>query len=75
MAEKNNPRVAYLAGILDGFRLARAETQDEAEELIDAIRKGDIDARIRAARAEATSRQASDDADEPDERDPGTRLN
>jgi hypothetical protein len=29
-----DPKVAYLAGVLDGFRLARAETQDEAEELI-----------------------------------------
>jgi hypothetical protein len=33
----------------DGFRLARAETQDEAEALIDAINKADVEARIRAA--------------------------
>ena len=50
-AQSTNPKAAYLAGVLDGFRLSWAETQDDAEALIDAINKGDVDARIRAARA------------------------
>ena len=66
-----DPKAAYLAGILDGFRLARAETQNEAEKLV-AISKGDVEARIQAAPAELKRQQAIDAAAE---RDPDTRLN
>jgi hypothetical protein len=75
MTEKTNPKAAYLAGILDGFRLSQAKTMSEAEALIAEINKGDVEARIRAARAEMTRRQAIEGADEPDERDPTTWLN
>jgi len=41
---------AYLLGIKDGFRLARAQTQPEAEDLCDEIRTS-MDARLRDVRA------------------------
>jgi len=71
---RTNQKAAYLAGILDGFRLARADTQAEAETIIAAIDKADVDARVRAARAEAARWRTIDSAIET-ERDPGTRLN
>jgi hypothetical protein len=74
MTQRTDPKAAYLGGVLDGFRLARAETQSEAEELIAGINKGDVEARIRAACAEMTRRQAIDSAAET-ERDPEARLN
>jgi membrane protein involved in colicin uptake len=63
-----------LAGVLDGFRLARAETQAKAEDVIDEINKADVEARIRAARAEIARGQALDSAAET-EPDPPTRPN
>jgi hypothetical protein len=65
-------KAAYLAGIIDGFNLARTKTKDEAEALITEINKADVEARIRAAPAELRRRQAIDAAAE---RDPETRLN
>jgi hypothetical protein len=64
-----------LTGILDGFRLARAQTKDEAETLIAEINKADVDARVRAARAEAARRQRAIDVAAEAEREPETRLN
>jgi hypothetical protein len=74
MTQRTDPKAAYLAGVLDGFRLSRANTQAEAEDLIAAINEGDVEARIRAAQAESGRRQTTDDIAET-ERDPETRLN
>jgi hypothetical protein len=70
---KTDPKAAYLTGILDGFRLARAETQAEAEDLVAEINKADVEGRVRAARAEITRRQEIDSAADA-ERDPKTWL-
>ena len=75
MPQTTTPKAAYLAGILDGFRLARAKTRNEAETLVAAISKTDVDARVRAARAEAARRQRAIDNAAETERDPETRLN
>jgi hypothetical protein len=53
---------------------ARAETQAEAEDLIDEI-KSDMDAKLRDVRAEFDRICASAGAAETDERDPTTQLN
>jgi len=68
MADSTDRKAAYLAGILDGFRLARAQTQVEAENLIAEISKADIEARIRAALAYRGELDT-------DERDPTSWLN
>jgi uncharacterized coiled-coil DUF342 family protein len=53
MRKTTDPKAAYLTGILDGFKLARAETMEEAEALIAEINEGpDVAARVRAALAQ-----------------------
>jgi hypothetical protein len=72
MAELTDLKRAYLIGIRDGFRLARAD-QGEAEDLIAEI-KSAMDARLRDVRAEFDRLRALDSAGEAG-RDPTTWLN
>jgi hypothetical protein len=71
MAELTDLKRAYLIGIRDGFRLARAD-QGEVEDLIAEI-KSAMDARLRDVRAEFDRLRALDSADAG--RDPTTWLN
>ena len=66
----NDLENAYLLGIRDGFRLARADTMAEAEELIAEV-KADIPAKMRAVQAELAARGHPVE----DEREPDKPLN
>jgi len=67
-----DPKASNLTGILDGFKLARAETQAEAEALIAEISEADVQTRVRAALAQL---RELDNTAETDARDPPARLN
>jgi hypothetical protein len=69
MAELTDLKRAYLIGIRDGFRLARAETVPETEDLITEI-KADMNAKMRAVRTELAARGFPVDT----ERDPDAPL-
>lgn len=74
MAELSDLRRAYLIGILDGFRLARAETLPEAEDLIAEV-ESNMESKMRDVRAAFDRICARDGVDETDERDRPPRLN
>jgi hypothetical protein len=73
MAELLDLKRAYLIGIRDGFRLARADTQLNAADLIAEI-KSAMDVRLRDVRAEFDRLRALDSAGAAGH-DPTTWLN
>lgn len=74
MTEPSDLRRAYLLGILDGFRLARAETLPEAEDLIAEV-ESEMEAKVRDVRAAFDRICARAGADETEEPDPTPWLN